>query len=128
MYDANPHLSSKTSKEVDYLQGGAHQSSTDASYAISTRVHRVQSALGCVIISILAMYAASSQRGATSVGLVLISLMSAMATLFLGVCLYNEPVDPQKTADARCLAGFFVLTASILLCLNARSIFALAYS
>lgn len=124
MYDANPHLSSK---EVDYLQGGAHQSATDASSAISTRAHRVQDALGCVIISVLAMYAASSQRGATSVGLVLISLMSAVATLFLGVCLYNEPVDQHNTADAKCFAGFFVLTASILLFLNARSIFALAY-
>ncbi len=126
MYDVNPHLSNQ--EVAAPLQGGAHSCASDGSTS-SIKMQRVQTAIGCILVSLLAMYASTtSERGATTVGLALIALMSAMSAFYLGTLLLpSEPSEQSKTAERASLASFVLLSATILCGLSARSILVLLY-
>ncbi len=126
MYDENQHLSNP--KATEQLRGGAYQdtSNVGSPRPIKTQSH-VYTAMGCIIISILALMASSSpQPGVTYVGFVLISAIHALATLYTGMVLYNEQNKSHPSKDAPWLALFLVLNACLLLYLNARSMFAIS--
>jgi hypothetical protein len=133
MYDVNPHLSHKDADVK--LRGGAFKSVvavTTPSVQSDLQLRRVQNGIGCIVISILAMHASTTaQRGVAHVGLLLISLISALSTLYTGVLLYKDlhtdQTGHQKPADGHLLVGFILLNACMLLYINAQSTFALVY-
>ena len=127
MYDENPHLSNKEAAE-NWRGGAQHTQShqLDASKP-PVKIQRVPYAIGCLILSILALQAASTTpHGAASIGFGLMSLVNALATLYIGTLLYKEP-NANKTTDGLALAGFILLNACIMLYLNTRSMLTVAF-
>lgn len=128
MYDTNQHLANK--ELVENLRGGAYPSARLDVSTKSTNTQRAKNAIGCIIVSILALHASAYQRDVTSVGFVLISLISAIYTLYSGVLMYKEPVSadtPTTTTDGLFLTLFLLANACILLFLGTRSVVALVY-
>ena len=126
MYDENPHLSNK--ELPGKFEGGSYRDSTKSQ---SFKTHRVHTAIGCIIVSIIALHASNTQNSVVQTGLVFIALINAVVALYLGVLLYNGQNDNASgdftLRDDQWMAAFILLSASILLYVNARTVVSLVY-
>ena len=120
MYGVNPHLSNK---EVSgKLEGGAYQNTADVATQ-TIKIQRVQNAIGCMIISILALYASNTQLNCAQTGFVFISLINSVAAFYFGVLLYNDQTENDtKTADGIWVAGFILINAIVMLSIHAGAV------